>query len=180
MLKFIVLLMVVMSLPAWSISCTTETFNTINKRLSYMQDIALYKANNHLAIEDIARENIVITASSNSAAKIGLDKESVKAFFIAQISAAKAVQYRYRADLLSNKTSHKPRDLNTIIRPQLIELGSKINTQIAYCLKHGQPFTADQETGFINALTVDYLSNSDKKKLFNALINIRLQPIKSH
>ena len=80
-------------------------FSTINERLSYMEDVALFKAQNHLPIEDIQRESVVINKAKVSASEQGLDPEIVKDFFQAQISVAKAIQYRYRADLLSQPPS---------------------------------------------------------------------------
>ncbi|WP_234912755.1 gamma subclass chorismate mutase AroQ, partial [Vibrio anguillarum] len=71
-----------------------DLFTAINLRLSYMEDVALYKAYNNEPIEDTKREAIVINNASISAEKEGLNKESVVDFFSAQISAAKAIQYR--------------------------------------------------------------------------------------
>ena len=79
---------------------SSDIFKTINERLSYMEDVALYKAQKGIKIEDLARELVVVETASLSAQKAGLDIESVSEFFQAQISAAKAIQYRYRADLL--------------------------------------------------------------------------------
>lgn len=82
-------------------NAASTLFKTINDRLSYMEDVALFKAVNHLPIEDSVREKKVIANAKTSAASKGLDPDSVEAFFEAQISVAKAIQYRYRADLLS-------------------------------------------------------------------------------
>nr|WP_269809096.1 gamma subclass chorismate mutase AroQ [Enterovibrio nigricans] len=92
-------------------------FSAINERLSYMEDVALFKANNHKPIEDIEREKIVINKASESAKDSGLNQQSVIGFFTAQISAAKAIQYRYRADLLTEGSAREPRDLTDEIRP---------------------------------------------------------------
>ncbi len=86
-----------------------------------MEDVALYKSNNNQAIKDKERELFIINNASLSAEKQGLNKESVIAFFRAQISAAKAIQYRYRADLLSKPTDKEPRNLDTVIGPALIK-----------------------------------------------------------
>ena len=104
----------------------SELFKAINERLGYMEDVALFKARRQLAIEDIEREKIVIEKAKKSAQNKGLDPDSVEAFFKAQISVAKAIQFRYRADLLSQPTSREPRDLKQEIRPQLISLGDQI------------------------------------------------------
>ncbi len=92
-------------------------FETINQRLSYMKDVGLYKAQNQLAIENVERERVVLNSAKTAAAEKGLDADAVAGFFTAQISAAKAIQYRYRADLLSQPSQRQPLDLNAEIRP---------------------------------------------------------------
>ncbi|EJL6503432.1 chorismate mutase [Vibrio cholerae] len=152
-----------------------DLFTTINLRLSYMEDVALYKAYNNEPIEDTKREAIVINNASISAEKEGLNKESVVDFFSAQISAAKAIQYRYRADLLTTSTDKKPKDLETVIRPELIKLGKDINTKIAQYLREGGSFTKDELEVFKATLKSRYLKESDKELLFDSLTKIRLQ-----
>lgn len=152
-----------------------DLFTAINLRLSYMEDVALYKAYNNEPIEDTKREAIVIENASVSAEKEGLNKDSVVDFFSAQISAAKAIQYRYRADLLTISTDKKPKDLETVIRPELIKLGKDINTEIAQYLREGGTFTKNELEVFKATLKSRYLKESDKELLFDALTKIRLQ-----
>lgn len=152
-----------------------DLFTAINLRLSYMEDVALYKAYNNEPIADTKREAIVINNASISAEKEGLNKESVVDFFSAQISAAKAIQYRYRADLLTTSTDKKPKDLETVIRPELIKLGKDINTKIAQYLREGGSFTKDELEVFKATLKSRYLKESDKELLFDSLTKIRLQ-----
>ncbi len=152
-----------------------DLFTAINLRLSYMEDVALFKAYNNEPIEDTKREAIVINNASISAEKEGLNKESVVDFFSAQISAAKAIQYRYRADLLTTSTDKKPKDLETVIRPELIKLGKDINTKIAQYLREGGSFTKDELEVFKATLKSRYLKESDKELLFDSLTKIRLQ-----
>lgn len=52
----------------------------INQWLSYMKDAAGYKAEKHLAIEDVPQEINVLTNSVAVAEKLGLRSESVKPF----------------------------------------------------------------------------------------------------
>jgi chorismate mutase len=140
-----------------------------------MEDVALYKANNNKPIEEIDREAVVIERASLSAEKEGLNRQSVIGFFKAQISAAKAIQYRYRADLLSKPTTDTPGDLKTMIRPALIKLGKKINIEIAQYLRDGGSFTKQDLETFKTALDSRYLTNADKETLFEALTQISLQ-----
>ncbi|KUI99231.1 chorismate mutase [Vibrio sp. MEBiC08052] len=170
-----VLVVALLSFNVFAAPTPAEIFSTINQRLSYMEDVALYKAIHRKPIEDIEREVVVIDKASQSAAQKGLDKQSVVGFFKAQISAAKAIQYRYRADLLSQPTAAQPRDLKTVIRPALIKLGNQINTDIAAYLRDGGHFTASDYATFKTTLNSKYLIDADKKALFQALTQIRLQ-----
>ena len=106
---------------------------------------------------------------------IGLNKQSVGGFCEAQFSAAKAIQYRYRADLFSQATSKTPRDLQTVIRPALIKLGKQINTELALYLNEGGKLTLQDWEAFKVALDSRYLSDADKQVLFKALSQITLK-----
>ena len=156
-------------------STPAKLFSVMNERLSYMEDVALYKAINHIAIEDLDREKTVIESAAKSAASLGLDSHSVEALFSAQISAAKAIQYRYRADLLSTPETKKPRDLTSVIRPALIRLGKQINEELAAYLQEGGSFSDKDWEIFDASLSERYLSPADKKVLFDALGLVRLQ-----
>ncbi len=176
MLKKITLLVItLLSFSALANPTPSELFSTLNLRLSYMEDVALYKANNNKPIEDIGREQVVISKASQSAENVGLNKQSVVGFFEAQISAAKAIQYRYRADLLSQATSKTPRDLQKVIRPALIKLGKQINTELALYLNEGGKLTLQDWEAFKVALDSRYLSDADKQVLFKALSQITLK-----
>lgn len=148
-------------------------FETINQRLSYMEDVGLYKAQNQLAIENIDREVIVLNSAKAAAASKGLDAERVAAFFSAQISAAKAIQYRYRADLLSAPSDREPLDLNDKIRPALITLGDQIITQMAAYISENGQFKQSQRGQFFRIVDQYYLSKPDKQRLFDGLLQIQ-------
>ncbi|NQZ12021.1 MAG: gamma subclass chorismate mutase AroQ [Algicola sp.] len=151
----------------------TALFETINQRLGYMTDVALYKAQNQLAIENTKREIVVINSAKASAAEAGLDPARVEAFFKAQISAAKAIQYRYRAELLSQPIERLPLDLNKEIRPALIKLGHQIIEQMAGYVKQHGAFKPEQWAAFLKIVNQQYLSKMDKTRLFEGLLRIR-------
>ena len=152
----------------------TELFLAINERLGYMEDVALFKAQNHLAIEDVEREKIVIDKAKRAAQAKGLDPDSVEDFFKAQIAVAKAIQFRYRADLLSQPSSRNPRDLKQEVRPQLIRLGDQIIRQMAMYLDAHGAFKPAAFADFEAALTVNYVTTPDKRLLFDALLSVKL------
>ena len=151
-----------------------DLFNTINDRLSYMEDVAIYKSENHLAIEDLPREAIVIGKAKQTAAESGLNPDTVEDFFRAQIAVAKAIQYRYRADYQSQPATHSARDLNTEVRPALLQLGNQIITQISQYQQHGA-FQPQQYDQFKQIINVKYVTEADKKRLFDALLKIKIQ-----
>ncbi|HGS4481034.1 TPA: chorismate mutase, partial [Vibrio cholerae] len=77
------------------------------------------------------------------------------------------------ADLLTTSTDKKPKDLETVIRPELIKLGKDINTKIAQYLREGGSFTKDELEVFKATLKSRYLKESDKELLFDSLTKIR-------
>ena len=169
---FLFFLLLVQPVSAGGVSA--ELFGAINERLGYMEDVALYKAQNRIAIEDIEREKIVIDKAKQSAEAGGLDPDSVEAFFRAQISVAKAIQFRYRADLLSQPVSRKPKDLKQEIRPELIRLGGQIIRQMAQHLESHGAFRPAGFADFEAAITIAYVTGPDKELLYNALQRVQL------
>ena len=173
--RSVALLLTLFSFSCFAAPTSDKLFSVINERLSYMEDVALFKAQKHKAIEDIKREEVVIAKASASAAKAGLNEGSVVAFFKAQISAAKAIQYRYRADLLSHPVKKEPRDLKTVIRPALIKLGGQINSEMAGFLAEGGELTEKDWPSFKQTLQQQYLNAGDKRMLFDALSKVELK-----
>jgi chorismate mutase len=144
----------------------------VNQRLAYMKDVAGYKAQQHLPIEDLAQESQVLASTQAEAERLGLDPLSVRPFIMAQMDAAKAIQYRFRADWLAQPESDwQPRPLDRV-RPQIAELSSRILQRLAQQLKAG-PLTEAARTSFIHALTQTNLSEADKQRLFSALLAVR-------
>jgi chorismate mutase len=133
--SFVLSILVILSLQIRAEVTSAELFNAINERLSYTEDVALFKAQRYLPIEDIEREKAVLDKAKISANIEGLDPSYVGDFFKAQIATAKAIQFRYRADPLSKPSPEKPRDLQEEVRPALLDLGDKIIKNIVEYLK---------------------------------------------
>ncbi|HEJ9094836.1 chorismate mutase [Serratia odorifera] len=145
---------------------------TVNQRLSLMKDVAGYKAQQHLPIEDLAQESKVLASTQAEAETLGLDAATIKPFVMAQMDVAKAIQYRYRADWLSQPEQHwQPRPLNQV-RPQIARLSSAILQRLAQRLQAG-PISETERQGFVNALQQHNLSDADKQRLFDALLAVR-------
>ena len=147
-------------------------FALINERLSYMEQVALYKNYNKLAVEDLERERLVIDNSKRSAARLGLDSESTETFFAAQIAVAKAIQYRHMADWLSMPATGQPPDLTTRIRPALTELGDQIIDNLATLLHSGESIGEQHRQAFYTTISVRHVEESDKALLFDSLVKV--------
>jgi len=154
----------------------SRAFSAIIKRLSYMQDVALYKFHNGLPVENKQREEKVLRNALNDAEQNGLSPETMALFFEAQISVAKAIQHRYLADLLSSPSNliPDPQGLNKEIRPALLRLGKEITIQISQIVTTTGPFKVKDWENFRSVIgNTKYVSESDVKLLFNALIAIK-------
>ena len=138
-----------------------------------MPHVAAYKADNQLPVEDLAREKTVIASSTSSAAKENLDESSVKAFFQAQITLAKIIQYRVRAQLLLEPDAIDSADLNNDIRPRLLKLGKQINKQL-YLQLTSAPLEETDYNTFASAISIPYITEMEKRYLFDRLIAVKL------
>lgn len=175
MKKTAVLLLLFFSFGAYAQPEPDSVFEKINARLNLMVEIGLYKAIHHMPVEDIARGEEVIRKATESARSYGIKGSTVVGFFTAQIAAGKAIQYRYRADLLTQPSERIPRDLIHEIRPELIRLGEEINEAIASYLKAGGAFQDQHRARFDQFIQQQYLTPSDKQNLFTSLQLIRLK-----
>lgn len=160
---------ITMAMPAKN----DEAGSLINERLSYMKDVAGYKANNHLAIEDLPQEAKVLKSAVVQAEQLGLDGESVKPFIQAQMDVAKAIQYRYRADWLSVPLQDwQPEPLEQV-RSKISVLSTAILSSVSSKLKTGSQFT--DKAAFMSEFNQEHLKNSDKELLWDSLRSITLK-----
>src|SRR5262245_60055056 len=70
----------------------SRLIDRMEERLGLMEDVARWKWNEQRPISDPEREQALLEAISRRAKEHGLDDELVRAFFRAQIEAAKVVQ----------------------------------------------------------------------------------------
>lgn len=148
-------------------------FQAIDERLGYMEDVALFKARNRISVEDIEREKIVLSDAKKLAASRGLDPNSMERFFITQIGAAKAIQYRYRAELLTRDMPTRSVDLQSDIRPALDSLGSKIVMLFATLLQSRSIMREENRERFMSTLQSRLLADAEKEALFDAMLEVR-------
>ncbi|WP_422462532.1 MULTISPECIES: chorismate mutase [unclassified Endozoicomonas] len=169
------LLCLTLSTLAVADTMSNGIFQLINQRLSYMQDVALFKARNHRVVEDLTREQQVLEKALVNAQQAGLQPDSIADFFQAQMDAAKAIQYRYMADWLSTHPERSEyRDLASEVRPKILALGDEIVVRISEYLKDGGAFDNKQQKDFVRTVNTRHLSENDKKKMFDSLQMIRL------
>ncbi|PSX05481.1 chorismate mutase [Photobacterium angustum] len=165
-------------LPSHADELPHDIFKKINDRMSFMSDVAIYKANHHLPIEDLEREDLILKKSASTSEKFGLEVKSSQMFLSSLISSAKAIQYRVRADLLSRTNSQNAfiaRDLKAVVRPELLRLGDEINENIYEYLSSGRTFSDRQYESFQKIVTNPHLKESDKLLIFNALKQVKLK-----
>lgn len=105
----------------------------VEQRLGYMKDVAAYKWQHKLAIENIEREAVVLNAAQNQGLRFGLTKDSSRRFFSVQISAAKEIQdYWFRQwHSHPNSAPENAASLDREIRPALLSLGEAITAALA-------------------------------------------------
>jgi chorismate mutase-like protein len=130
------------------------------RRLALMPAVAAYKRAHGLAIEDPAREAVVVQQAIDAAACAGLEAETVRALFVEQIALAKAVQQR--------RTDATPLDLDTVLRPALDQLGERI-TQ---ALRVATPELAALPPEALDLLS-PWLDAAERARLLEALRRVR-------
>jgi cyclohexadienyl dehydratase len=126
----IVLTFFLFSTGSWAASLS----DLVAQRLSFMKDVAAYKWQYKLPIENRAREAVVLESAVAQGLRFGLMATSSRAFFSVQIEAAKEVQ-RYWFDQWRQNPDRVPRhttDLSAVIRPMLLVLGENISQSLAY------------------------------------------------
>lgn len=155
-----------------------QLFKLINARLAYMEDIALYKAQHELPIEDLEREIIVLNSAAESAEDEGIDIHSARLFFARQIDIAKSIQRQVLADFSYQQVAmSQPKDLNEEIRPALTSLGNELLASLHSYLQKFGPITEMEKNLFFEQVDNRYLNRKMRLSLFYSLRQVRL---KSH
>ncbi len=101
-------------------------FERIDARLELMDEVAAYKWQRGLPIEDLDRETVVLDRAAADALRFGLTPDSVRALFAAQIEAAKAIQAYWFERWAGGEAPPPAPDLAADVRPALLRLGAEI------------------------------------------------------
>jgi chorismate mutase-like protein len=93
----------------------------IDARLMLAPDVAQYKWNHRVPIEDLPREAQVIASLGQQASALGVPQPWAESFFRAQIEASKIAQRELfqRWDVFKHAQFPDPPDLATVTRPKL-------------------------------------------------------------
>jgi chorismate mutase-like protein len=113
----------------------------IDARLLLALDVAEYKWNHHVAIEDLPREAQVIQALAREASALGVPQPWAERFFRAQIEASKTVQDALFQGWDAARRGQFPDapDLATVTRPKL----DKLTGQLMHALAGNWPVLSD-------------------------------------
>jgi chorismate mutase len=105
----------------------------MNQRLAVMYDVARAKWNTKSPAEDAARERVVLDSVAERGKEFGLDPATTRAFFAAQIEAAKMIQRAAFAMWQAEGRGPFPDapDLARDIRPKIDDLGRKLLAALA-------------------------------------------------
>ena len=153
-------------------------FERVAERLSLMQPVAAWKLANDVAVEDLAREAVVLESATAAAVEAGLDAATAGAFFEAQIEAAKDIQRcwigRWQAGAAQPPESVP--DLTTEVRPRLLELGVELLDSIEAAVAAGVTFDGALAGDFAATADIDCLSAPSRDAIYGALGQLHLAP----
>lgn len=173
--RLLALMLAPLTLSSVQASEKTQLFEDINQRLLWMKDVAGYKAANHQPIEDLQQEARVSAMTLSQAGKMKLQPQSVKPFIVAQMNAAKAIQYRYRADWLAQpEEKWTPLPLN-VVREKISQAGVHTLQHLAQMLQDGITIDEADRRTFNMLVSPHNLSDADKALIFDALKAVSLK-----
>lgn len=165
------MLLLILQFPAHA-SSQDQLFSLIDARLELMDEVAAYKWQNELAIEDVAREQLVLDEAADAALNANLDPETSRLFFAAQIEAAKEIQHYWFSQYKKGGQKPDVRDLNEEVRPELLRLGKEIlNSMSAQ-----QLLNEDARDSFVQHVNVTGLSPETRDLLFTRLMAVSRFP----
>ena len=167
-------ILAMLAAPVVAEPLAAAVFERIAERLALMAPVAAWKHAHGVAVEDRAREAVVLDEATRQAAAAGLVGETARPFLVAQIEAAKVVQRcwigRWEAGA---PPSGPPPDLKTEIRPQLLKIDAALLTAIGSALAKGVVFDQTRAPDFAAALDLDCLPVIARDAVYEALAGVR-------
>jgi len=113
----------------------------VDARLLLATDVAQFKWNHHLPVEDLPREAQVIAALGRRADALGVPQAWAEAFFHAQIEASKTAQGELFQGWVASRRGEfaAPPDLATVTRPRL----DRLTDELLHAIADNWPLLAD-------------------------------------
>lgn len=134
----------------------------VARRLALMPDVAAWKRAHGVALEDEAREALVLEQAVSNARRAGIEIESARRLFRVQIDLAKAVQMR-SPDAASDL------DLARELRPALLRLGERIVVSLAEAVPLDPAALGPERLVPLRPL----VSEAERERLRAALLDVR-------
>ena len=121
-----------------------ELVSLAEKRLAMSPDIAWYKHSNEVPVYDPVRETAVLQTVMAAGQQQGLNPDTVRRFFAAEMEASRRIQWEWieawRKNLVA-PPSQPAKDLGAYMRPQIDEINAR---QISALARGAQPLSVDQ------------------------------------
>jgi len=149
-----------------------QLFDLIDARLELMDEVAAYKWDHELAIEDTAREQVVLDKAAEDALNANLDPITSRLFFETQIEAAKEIQRYWFSQYESGQEKPEARDLNKEVRPELLRLGN----EILIAMSANQRLVEASSFEFTERVNVVGLNPETRDALFTHLLAVKHFP----
>ncbi|MGN6527663.1 MAG: gamma subclass chorismate mutase AroQ [Burkholderiaceae bacterium] len=113
----------------------------VDARLLLAPDVAQFKWNHHIPIEDREREAQIVAQLGGQAAALGVPREAAERFFRAQIEASKIAQNELFQgwDVFKHGQFPDAPDLATVTRPKI----DALNEQLLHALADNWPVLSD-------------------------------------
>ena len=114
------------------------------QRLALSPDIAWYKHSRNVPVYDPVRETAVLQTVIAAGQQQGLNPDTVRRFFAAEMEASRRIQWAWIEAWRKNRApapTSPARDLGSYIRPQIDEINSR---QIRALARGAQPLTVNQ------------------------------------
>lgn len=161
-----------MALAPAASGATPPLLQLIDQRLELMKPVALFKYRNHVPVEDLEREAIVLDNATRASQEHGIDPKTSRLFFQVQMKAAKEIQAYWFTRFDQDRPRGPTPDLLGHLRPRLITLGDRIIEAIAA----SESLNRSWRDTFVEYVDVEGLSDETRAELFQALIRVERFP----
>ena len=153
-----------------------QVLDLVQQRLALMPAVAHYKVAHSLAVEDVAREALVLASAQRNALRHGLIPVSIEPFMMAQMAAARGIQRRVIAQQAADagREAVPVPDLVRDIRPRLLALAELQFSSLHCLLKGGGGFGLD-DAGYLASLLIDLpITGQEQAALLAGLRKVEL------